>query len=355
MVTGDHAAIGRQVASQVGLNEKTIQANEAFSEEGDEEEAHINEEVMEANVLAQVTPEHKFKIIKHFQRDDHIVGMTGDGVNDAPALKQADVGIAVSEATDAARSAADLVLTAPGLGVITHAVEEARRIFERMTGYATFRITETMRVLLFMTASILIFNFYPVTPIMIVLLAILNDIPIMMIAYDNVPTANNPVRWNMKRVLTIASVLGITGVIISFMLYWFLREYTDMTQGMIQTTMFLKLLVAGHLTIFLTRNTGWVWQKPYPDLKLFLALEGTQLVGTLFAVYGWLITPIGWESALAVWGYAIVTMLVLSDDNFEFIRIQENNAIVTMLVLSAVKVLSYRMMGVDQKKETEVG
>ena len=127
--------------------------------------------------------------MRALQRAGHIVGMTGDGVNDAPPLKQADVGIAVSGATDAARAAADLVLTAPGLSVIVRAIEEARRIFERMTGYATFRIAETVRVLLFMTLSIMVFDFYPVTAIMIVLLAIFNDVPIMMIAYDNVTVA----------------------------------------------------------------------------------------------------------------------------------------------------------------------
>ncbi len=140
--------------------------------------------IVAADGFARVFPEHKFKIVKILQGVGHIVGMTGDGVNDAPALKQADVGIAVSGATDAARAAADLVLTAPGLSVITRAIEEARRIFERMTSYAVYRIAETMRLLLFMTASILIFNFYPVTAIMVVLLALLNDLPIMMIAYD---------------------------------------------------------------------------------------------------------------------------------------------------------------------------
>ncbi len=152
--------------------------------------------------------------------------MIAYGVNDAPALKQADVGIAVSGATDAARAAADLVLTAPGLSVITTAIEEARRIFERMNSYAIYRIAETMRLLLFMTASILIFNFYPVIVlIMVVLLALLNDLPIMMIAYDNAPFAPRPVRWDMARVLTIASVLGAYGVIESFGLFWIVRNY----------------------------------------------------------------------------------------------------------------------------------
>ncbi len=314
MVTGDHAAIARQVCKQLGLRQNILKADEYF--ELDKEE-QVNEEerdkrFFEASGFAEVTPEHKFRIIKKFQQKDRIVGMTGDGVNDAPALKQADVGIAVSDATDAARSAAALVLTEPGLGVITHAIEEARRIFERMTGYATFRITESMRVLLFMTLSILVVRFYPVTPIMIVLLAILNDIPIMTIAFDNVPTARTPVRWQMKRVLTMASVLSVGGLISSFLLFWFVFHNLGWEEEVVQTMIFLKLLIAGHMTIYLTRNTGWMWQRPYPRLIFFLAVEATQIVGTLFAVYGVLIHPIGWAKAGIVWGYAIVWMLLLN-------------------------------------------
>ncbi|MFO7933954.1 MAG: plasma-membrane proton-efflux P-type ATPase [Bacteroidales bacterium] len=314
MVTGDHSAIARQVCKLLGMKEEIVHADEFFGtgEEDEENEEQRDERFFGAAGFAEVTPEHKFRIIKRFQQNDRIVGMTGDGVNDAPALKQADVGIAVSDATDAARSAAALVLTEPGLGVIIHAIEEARRIFERMTGYATFRITESMRVLLFMTLSILIFRFYPVTPIMIVLLAILNDIPIMTIAYDNVPTAANPVRWQMRRVLTMATVLSVGGVISSFILFWFIFHNLGWEREVVQTMIFLKLLIAGHMTIYLTRNTGWMWQKPYPSGIFFLAVEATQVIGTLFAVYGILIHPIGWAKAGIVWGYAIVWMLVLN-------------------------------------------
>ncbi|MEJ2379053.1 MAG: plasma-membrane proton-efflux P-type ATPase, partial [Pseudolabrys sp.] len=218
MVTGDHTAIAREIAGKLGLGANIVSAREIFTEDGaDGDSARIEQ----ADGFAEVFPEHKFKIVRALQNAGHIVGMTGDGVNDAPPLKQADVGIAVSGATDAARAAADLVLTAPGLSVIARAIEEARRIFERMTSYATYRIAETIRVLLFMTLSIVLFDFYPVTAIMIVLLAILNDLPIMMIAYDNVPVAPRPVRWDMTRVLTTSVTLGLIGVVESFGLFWF--------------------------------------------------------------------------------------------------------------------------------------
>ena len=338
MVTGDHTAIGKQVAGLIGLGQNIKRASELFSGSENEEtskgEAHeISQETLSADGFAEVTPEHKFNIIKWFQANDRIVGMTGDGVNDAPALKQADVGIAVPGAADAARSAADLVLTAPGLGVITRAVDEARRIFERMISYATFRITESMRVLLFMAISILAFRYFPVTPIMIVLLAILNDIPIITIAWDNVPTPRHPVRWNMRRVLSLASILAIGGVISSFLLFWFLRTQLELPQEAIQTMIFLKLLVAGHMTIFLCRNEGWIWDKPWPSLWLFMALEGTQIAGTLIAVYGILIHPINWAYAGAIWGYAIVWLLLLN----------------------CIKVAAYKLLGkiLPKKADTE--
>ncbi len=313
MVTGDHAAIAKQVAGQVGLGKKIVEASEIFGS-GKEKENHValRKAILSAEGFAEVTPEHKFKIIKQFENDNRIVGMTGDGVNDAPALKQADVGIAVAGATDAARSAAVLVLTEPGLGVIINAVEEARRIFGRMISYATFRIAETIRLLLFISLSVIFFNFYPVTAIMIVLLAILNDIPIMTIAFDNVLTSPRPVRWQMKRVLTIATTLGIAGVVSSFFFFWYLRQVMEMPREVIQTMIFLKLLVAGHMTIFLTRNQGWFWEKPWPSPVLFLSLECTQVIGTLFAVYGVLVRPVGWGLALAVWAYAFTWMFVLN-------------------------------------------
>jgi len=310
MVTGDHLAIAKQVAGQLNLGQNIKVATDVFGEGKGADDPEVVKQITEADGFAEVTPEHKFNIIKAFQSKDIIIGMTGDGVNDAPALKQADVGIAVPEAAEAARSAAALVLTASGLGVITRAVEEARRIFERMISYATYRITETIRLLLFIAISVLFFNFYPVNAIMIILLAILNDIPIIAIAWDNARTPSRPVRWDMPRVLSMAGVLGLFGVISSFIFFYMLFEYTDYSKEVIQTMIFLKLLVAGHMTIFLTRTRSAFWNKPFPSLSLFIPLELTQIAGTLLAVYGFLITPVGWANAGIAWGYSFVEELI---------------------------------------------
>ena len=309
MVTGDHEAIAKEIAGKLGLGQNIVVAETVFGQKDTGEQLS---RIVAADGFARVFPEHKFKIVKALQGAGHIVGMTGDGVNDAPALKQADVGIAVSGATDAARAAADLVLTAPGLAVIATAIEEARRIFERMNSYAMYRIAETIRLLLFMTASILIFNFYPVTAIMVVLLALLNDLPIMMIAYDNAPVALRPVRWDMAKVLTIASALGTYGVIESFGLFWIVRDYLALPSAVVQALVFLKLLVSGHMTIYLTRNKGPIWERPWPSWKLVVPCETTQLIGTLVVVYGLLMAPTGWLLVAMVWGYTLVSFFVAS-------------------------------------------
>ncbi len=310
MLTGDHLDIARTIAHRLGLGADIRAADDVFDTRGDGDHARVLvDDLDEIDGFAQVTPEHKFAIVRHLQQSGHRVGMTGDGVNDAPALKQADTGIAVSGATQAARAAAALVLTAPGLSAITGAIEEARRIFARMSSYATFRVAETARVLLFVAASILVFATFPVTPLQIVLLVIMNDIPIMTIAYDNVRTAEQPVRFEMGKILTVASVLGVVGVAFSFGLFFLAHVVWDMPVGQVQTLLFLKLLVAGHLTIYLTRNDGPFWSRPLPNVRLVIAAETTQVLGTLLAVYGWLVEPIGWRWAGVVWGFSIAAFL----------------------------------------------
>ncbi len=305
MVTGDHAAIAKETAKLINLGTNILPATSLV----DKKDSETQRLVEEADGFAEVYPEHKYCIVECLQAKNHIVGMTGDGVNDAPALKKADVGIAVESATDAARSAADIVLTLPGLSVIIDAIRESRKIFQRMNSYAIYRITETIRVLLFMTLAILIFNFYPVTALMIVLLALLNDLPIMTIAFDNVKYSAKPEKWNMWVVLGIATVLGIAGVISTFGIFYIGEEILHLTRECIQPFIYLKLSVAGHLTLFVTRTRGPFWSIR-PAKILLSAVILTQMVATLIVVYGILLPPIGWTLALFVWAYALAWFIV---------------------------------------------
>lgn len=308
MVTGDALAIARETASKLGLGANILDAS-GFGDTRHHETGQLAASIENADGFAQVFPEHKYHIVDVLQQRGHIVGMTGDGVNDAPALKKADCGIAVSGATDAARAAASIVLMTPGLSVIIDAIKESRKIFQRMNSYAIYRITETLRVLLFMTLSILVFNFYPVTAVMIVMLALLNDGAILSIAYDNVHYKNMPESWNMPSVLGVATVLGVTGVVSAFGLFYLGERVFHLDRAHVQTLMYLKLSVAGHLTIFLTRTRGPFWSiRPAPIL--LLAVFGTQLVATLIAVYGVFMTPLGWGWALMVWGYALAWFFI---------------------------------------------
>jgi H+-transporting ATPase len=361
MVTGDHVAIAREVGRLLGLEHEAIQARqlkgsgsqallslaealtsaiyqrlkgdatlreaERFAAEvmetlGDlydtrlldrefihTHESAIVEMIESVDIFAEVVPEDKYRIVDTLQKGGHIVGMTGDGVNDAPALKKADCGFAVDNATDAARAAADIVLTAPGLSVINQAIEQARITFERMQSYAIFRIAETIRIILFMTLSIVVFSFYPITALMIILLALLNDIPILAIAYDRTRIERRPVRWNLYELTTLATVLGVMGVIASFLLFYLLQEW-GFSHDEIRTFLFLKLIVAGHSTLYITRARGWCWQRPWPAPVLLVATFATEIVGTIFAAEGWLMTPIGWGPALLIWAYALAWFLV---------------------------------------------
>ncbi len=313
MVTGDNVAIAKEIGRKLGIGDNIIPADEIFKDGVNP--AALSDRTVEtiekADGFAQVYPEHKYGIVKALQRRGHIMAMTGDGVNDAPALKQADIGIAVSAATDAARAAAALVLTAPGLSVIVRAIEEARKIFERMNSYAIYRITETIRIMFFVVTAMIVFHFYPITAIMIILLAFFNDLPIMTIAYDNTWLDPKPVRWDMRRVLTVSTVLGLIGVVETFgmLLIGKIGLNLDITQ--IQSLIFLKLAVAGHLTLFVARTKRPFFTKPYPAPVLLWSAVGTKILATLLVVYGLgLVTPISWSIAGIVWAYCLAWIFI---------------------------------------------
>ena len=308
MVTGDALAIAQETAKTLGMGTAILDAA-GLGDVKRKETASAGTAIENADGFAQVFPEHKFHIVDVLQKRGHIVGMTGDGVNDAPALKKADCGIAVSSATDAARAAASIVLTTPGLSVIIEAIKESRRIVQRMNSYAIYRIAETLRVLVFVTLVILIFNFFPVTAVMIVMLALLNDGSILSIAYDKVHYKDQPEAWNMRLVLGMAAVLGVVGPIAAFGMFYIGDRVLDLNHAHIQTLMYLLLSVAGSLTIYLSRTRGPFWSIR-PARILVLAVSGAEAVATLLALFGIFMPQLSWRWVVLVWVYSLAWFLL---------------------------------------------
>ncbi len=312
MVTGDNVAIARQISLELDMGANIQPATELFPGDVAKGEIPLDAaaKIDKADGFAQVFPEHKYAIVKILQENGHIVGMTGDGVNDAPALKQADVGIAVSGATEAARAAAALILTAPGLSVIIEGIAEARRIFERMMSYVLYRIAMTIAIMVFVVLASIYYHFFPLTAIMLIALALLDDVPIMTIAFDNASVPPQPVKWELDRVLVLSSVLGLLAVIQSFGLLYLGDTVHHLDHSHLQTMMFLQLVAGGHLMLFVTRTRGVFWKPPYPSPKLFFAIVATQIAAVLMCSQGWLVPSLPWGIIGFVWAYNLAWMVV---------------------------------------------
>ncbi len=344
MVTGDDVAIGSEISRELGIGSNLLVASNVFGKDMDPNHIPVDaaRAVEQADGFGRVFPEHKFEIVKALQERGHIVAMTGDGVNDAPALKQADCGVAVSGATDAARSAAALILTAPGLSTIVNAINESRAIFERITSYVYYRIAMTIDIMLVVVLGYLVFDFQPLTAIMIVVLALLDDIPIMTIAYDNVKPASQPVRWNMHRIIVFSSIMGLMALVQSFGLvmicmYWMknadLMSFMHMDFPHLQTMLFLQLAAGGHLLLFVVRTRGSLFLPPYPSAPLFFAVVGTQIVAVLICAFGiGLVPPLPWAMIGLVWVYVLVWMVIMDIVKriyFAIAEKREANSIIT--------------------------
>ncbi len=335
MVTGDDIAIAEETSKKLGLGSHIQAATDLFGDQSpDHLSARTAECIEKADGFGRVFPEHKYGIVKALQSRNHIVAMTGDGVNDAPALKQADAGIAVSGATDAARAAAALILTAPGLSVIIEAIEIARKIFERMTSYTIYRIAMTIDIMFFVVLAMIFFPtlpgssaaFQPLTAIMIILLALLDDIPIMTIAYDNTIVDPKPVRWNMANILSISTVLGFFAVIQTFGIFFIGvhvngKEFMGavITPQHIQTMIFLQLVVGGHLMLFVARTKRLFFMPPLPGAPLFWAIVGTQIFAAAMCGFGLLVHKLPWQLIGVVWIYCLAWMFIL-----DFVKIITN-------------------------------
>jgi H+-transporting ATPase len=331
MVTGDDVAIGDQIARQLGLGDHLLVASDIFKPGADAGSIPVEaaQAVERADGFGRVFPEHKYEIVKSLQQLGHIVAMTGDGVNDAPALKQADCGIAVSGATDAARSAAALILTAPGLSTIVNAIIGARQIFERIQNYVYYRVAMTIDIMLLVVAAVVFLEYTPLTAIMIVVLALLDDIPIMTIAYDNVPVSQKPVRWDMHRILMFATVMGLLSLAESLGLLlvgleWIRDEArlaaVALDELSLQTMVFLQLAVGGHLLLLVVRTRHSVFRPPYPSAPLFLAVVATQIVAAIICGFGILVPKLPWMAVVGVWIYCLVWMVIIDGAKLMYYR-----------------------------------
>ncbi|KAM7483592.1 hypothetical protein LguiB_008175 [Lonicera macranthoides] len=332
MITGDQLAIGKETGRRLGMGTNMYPSSSLLGQHKDEAIANIPiEELIEkADGFAGVFPEHKYEIVKKLQERNHICGMTGDGVNDAPALKKADIGIAVADATDAARSASDIVLTEPGLSVIVSAVLTSRAIFQRMKNYTIYAVSITIRIVLGFMLIALIWQF-DFSPFMVLIIAILNDGTIMTISKDKVKPSPVPDSWKLKEIFATGIVLGTYLATMTVIFFWAAQESDFFPEKFgvhsiknntdeLTAALYLQVSIVSQALIFVTRSRSWSFVER-PGLLLVIAFILAQLVATLIAVYAnWgfaRIKGVGWGWAGVIWIYSIIFYIPL--DIFKFI------------------------------------
>ncbi|KAJ4761302.1 Plasma membrane ATPase [Rhynchospora pubera] len=325
MITGDQLAIAKETGRRLGMGTNMYPSSTLLGDNASEVTGLPIEELIEkADGFAGVFPEHKYEIVKKLQERKHICGMTGDGVNDAPALKKADIGIAVADATDAARSASDIVLTEPGLSVIISAVLTSRAIFQRMKNYTIYAVSITIRIVLGFLLLALIWKF-DFSPFMVLIIAILNDGTIMTISKDRVKPSPLPDSWKLKEIFATGIVLGTYMAIMTVVFFWAAHEtdFFSRTFGVrpinnnndqLMSAVYLQVSIVSQALIFVTRSRSLSYFER-PGFFLVIAFIIAQLIATVLAVYAnWgfaRISGIGWGWAGAIWIYSLVTYIPL--------------------------------------------
>lgn len=314
MITGDQLVIAKEVAKRLGMNRNILDANTL---ESSPDRKSLIDRIEKCDGFAHVTPEHKFRVVQLLQERGHIVGMTGDGVNDAPALKKANVGIAVEGCTDAARSASDIVLLSPGLSTIIDGIKESRSIFQRMRSYALYRIASTIHFLLFFFVSIIAYDFILPTRL-ILMICVLNDAATLVISVDNARISKRPDKWRLGQLISLSFILGILLTIISFAHYYFAKGFDGITKEQLQTIMYLQISSCPHFLIFSTRVETF-WWKSIPSMVFFWAIMGTQIVAMLMSIFGVSFlqcVPIGWK-----WGLGVLFVSCLMFMLLDFVKV----------------------------------
>lgn len=346
MITGDQLAIAKETGRRLGMGTNMYPSSSLLGQDKDASIAAlpVDELIEKADGFAGVFPEHKYEIVKRLQERKHICGMTGDGVNDAPALKKADIGIAVADATDAARGASDIVLTEPGLSVIISAVLTSRAIFQRMKNYTIYAVSITIRIVFGFMFIALIWKF-DFAPFMVLIIAILNDGTIMTISKDRVKPSPMPDSWKLKEIFATGIVLGGYLALMTVIFFWVMRDtdfFSDKfgvksirtNEHEMMAALYLQVSIVSQALIFVTRSRSWSFIER-PGLLLLGAFIAAQLVATLIAVYAnWGFARIhgtGWGWAGVIWLYSLVTYFPLDFLKFAIRYILSGKAWDTLL------------------------
>lgn len=326
MITGDQLAIAKETGRRLGMGTNMYPSSSLLGNDKDASMAAlpVDELIEKADGFAGVFPEHKYEIVNKLQQRKHICGMTGDGVNDAPALKKADIGIAVADATDAARSASDIVLTEPGLSVIISAVLTSRAIFQRMKNYTIYAVSITIRIVFGFMFIALIWKF-DFAPFMVLIIAILNDGTIMTISKDRVKPSPQPDSWKLKEIFSTGIVLGGYLALMTIIFFWAMRDTSFFSDKFgvrpighrpeqMMAALYLQVSIVSQALIFVTRSRSWSFVER-PGLLLVTAFVVAQLAATFIAVYAnWGFAHIegcGWGWAGVIWLYSVVTYIPL--------------------------------------------
>jgi len=306
MVTGDGVATAKAIAKSVGIGERASPAAELR----DHPDSGLGVGEL-SDVYAEVLPEDKLHLVSRLQKTGLVVGMTGDGVNDAPALRKADVGIAVSTATDVAKAAAGMVLTEPGLENIVSGIQVSRRIHERMLTYTLNKIIKTLQVSIFLSLGFLIFGKFVTTPLLVVLLLLANNFATMSLATDRVGTPPDPQRWTVRSLVLASAGLALPLILLSFGVWFAGSLWLGLHTDQLQTLIFVWLVTSAQATIYSVRERHHFWHSA-PSAWLAASTVMDLLAVVLLAWRGWLMTPIG-AAALAVGFGAGVVFLLLGD------------------------------------------
>ena len=291
MITGDGLATARAVAIQAGIGGRAVEPKDLGKEAA--------AEVLQSDVFAGVYPEDKFHIVQALQKAGVVTGMTGDGVNDAPALRQAEVGIAVANATDVAKAAASIVLTNPGLTDILAAVKTSRRIYQRMLTYTLNKIIKTIEIAFLLSVGVVLTGSFVITPLLIVLLLFTNDFVTMSIATDTVSYSKQPDRWHIRSLMLIGLTLGSLILMFSFGTFLAGRNWLQLPLPQLQTLVFITLVFTGQGTVYLVREREHFW-KSRPSKWLLLSSAADIMVVSVLAARGILMSAVQLQVVLGV-------------------------------------------------------